>query len=572
MSLRVRRALVAGVLTAVAVAVPPAVVAVAGSVFTVTKTFDTDDGSCDADCSLREAIAAAAAVPGFDRIIFTEAAEFTHNLTLGQLRISSAVRIDGAGQRITVRSGGGGARVFRIDANAAAELVGLTIADGRADAGGVGNHGAGILNLGRLLLTGVTVRGGIAAGAGGGIYSSGVLTLVNSVVVDNSAAEGGGIASDGTLSVHASVVRDNVGTFSGGGIGNGGDAWVTDSTISGNSTSVDGGGVSNMGSLTMVGSTVSGNDAFDYGGGILNGLFSGEAELLLVNSTVSGNSSVFFQGGGVASFGTAVIRKTTVTGNAANAFFDSGGGLWSNGSISLQNSIVAGNSADGSAANGAADCASGGISSLGFNVFGQLTGCAADGPGDRTAQPAQVPQALLAPLDTNGGLTRTHALVYAETNPAPDIGGTCATVDQRGFSAPVDGPDPDSGVKCDAGSVEAAAARTVEVRLSSQTEPISVPASGGEVTLSFGVSYFEPETITVDMWGEITYPDGSTLSPVFGPVELVLIQGGGGGFLHTQPISGPSGLYIYQLFVGDFASRTIIGADAVAITKGAQPR
>ena len=36
--------------------------------FTVTKTADTNDGACDADCSLREAIIAANAAVGADVI------------------------------------------------------------------------------------------------------------------------------------------------------------------------------------------------------------------------------------------------------------------------------------------------------------------------------------------------------------------------------------------------------------------------------------------------------------------------------------------------------------------------
>ena len=37
--------------------------------FQVTKTFDSRDGACDADCSLREAIIAANARPGPDTVI-----------------------------------------------------------------------------------------------------------------------------------------------------------------------------------------------------------------------------------------------------------------------------------------------------------------------------------------------------------------------------------------------------------------------------------------------------------------------------------------------------------------------
>src|SRR5258708_38405387 len=40
------------------------------STFTVTKTADTNDGTCDSDCSLREALAAANANAGGDTIAF----------------------------------------------------------------------------------------------------------------------------------------------------------------------------------------------------------------------------------------------------------------------------------------------------------------------------------------------------------------------------------------------------------------------------------------------------------------------------------------------------------------------
>src|SRR6266511_211883 len=42
--------------------------ALAPGPFEVTKTADTNDGACDGDCSLREAISAANAAPGADTI------------------------------------------------------------------------------------------------------------------------------------------------------------------------------------------------------------------------------------------------------------------------------------------------------------------------------------------------------------------------------------------------------------------------------------------------------------------------------------------------------------------------
>src|SRR5437763_7386913 len=51
--------------------------------FVVTKTADTNDGACDGDCSLREAIIAANANPGPDTIILGE--NQTYTLTLGPI-------------------------------------------------------------------------------------------------------------------------------------------------------------------------------------------------------------------------------------------------------------------------------------------------------------------------------------------------------------------------------------------------------------------------------------------------------------------------------------------------------
>lgn len=57
-------------LLSIAVLFGAAWVAHAGTTFTVTKSADTDDNICDADCSLREAITAANNNPGQDTIAF----------------------------------------------------------------------------------------------------------------------------------------------------------------------------------------------------------------------------------------------------------------------------------------------------------------------------------------------------------------------------------------------------------------------------------------------------------------------------------------------------------------------
>src|SRR5262245_14689733 len=60
---RTLSAVLAALLTILALGMQPSSTAqAAGNTFTVSKTADTSDGTCDADCSLREAIVAANAV------------------------------------------------------------------------------------------------------------------------------------------------------------------------------------------------------------------------------------------------------------------------------------------------------------------------------------------------------------------------------------------------------------------------------------------------------------------------------------------------------------------------------
>ena len=80
----------------------------AASTLTVTKTADTNDGICNEDCSLREAIVAA--TPG-DSI---DVPVGTFILTLGsQLVIGVSVNLSGAGPDTTIiQAAAGGSRVF----------------------------------------------------------------------------------------------------------------------------------------------------------------------------------------------------------------------------------------------------------------------------------------------------------------------------------------------------------------------------------------------------------------------------------------------------------------------------
>ena len=127
--------------------------------FIVNKTADTNDGACDADCSLREAIIAANALAGVDTItvpagtyILTIAGTGDDASETGDLDIADDLTIIGAGPSITIIDGGGLERVIEI-------LPGS------------------LVNI-----SGVTIQNGNDSGMGGGIFNAGTLTLINSAV------------------------------------------------------------------------------------------------------------------------------------------------------------------------------------------------------------------------------------------------------------------------------------------------------------------------------------------------------------------------------------------------------
>jgi CSLREA domain-containing protein len=383
--------------------------------FPVTKTDDTDDGTCDPDCSLREAIDAANTNPGADDVPVPAG---TYLLTLGQLVVSDDLSIAGAGQADTILDGNASDRVFEIQYGIVAEISGVTIQNGYNT-----GSGGGILNDGDLTLTNSTVSGNYASGwgaGGGGIYNNpgGYLTLTNSRVSGNTAqgscwedcygGYGGGIHNWGNLTLTNSTVSGNNAVFGGygGGIWNRGGLTLTDSTVSGNYAGFRGGGIFSWGGSTLTNSTLSGNSA-PYGGGIFN--HGGNDYLTLTNSTVSGNTAT-----------------TPVGGGGIDRF------LFPNTAY-LANSVVADN--------GLRNCGSP-VGSLGYNLSDDAS-CGLTATGDLV-----VADAMLGPLQNNGGPTETHDLLPG--SPAIDAGSVSCPppdTDQRGVARP-------QGMDCDIGAVE----------------------------------------------------------------------------------------------------------------------
>ena len=264
--------------------------------------------------------------------------------------------------------------------------------------------------------------------SGGGILNEGVLTLQDCSLRDNVASAGGGLMNNGSLTILRCEIRDNVADGHGGenSMGRG-----------------SGGGIKNMvGPAVIVDSTISGNLCARNGGGIK---VSCSGTLDLVNSTVSGNHAEF-NGGGLEVRGIVTMTHSTIAGNEAGR---NGGGMYFKGTsdhvrgiLNFRNSIIAGNSPG--------DCFLGDNATIGANAHNLA--------GDDVCTPTHIGDPLLGPLASNGGATRTRALLPGSSAidaiPAADCP---LDTDQRGLPRPVAGSSPDApsaGASCDIGAFE----------------------------------------------------------------------------------------------------------------------
>ncbi len=384
--------------------------------FKVTKIADTDDGICDADCSLREAIAVSNANTKTDNAIIFDDSLFNMPQTItlpgGELKINSniVIAIVGRGSNLLTLSGGGAARVLSVGTGATVGIGGITITGGNTSA-----NGGGISNYGKLVVANSIIRDSRAADYGGGVFNgdSGLLNLEYSTVEGNTANIGGGLF----VSVNSNLT-------------------LAFSTIGGNTAVSDyGGGISSNGTISVNKSTVSDNS----GCGIYNGFIAD-----INDSTISGNITGG-NGGGIYSDVTLNINNSTIANNhSANQ----GGGVFRNaGTINARSSIFADNTAP------VAPDFAGILVSGGFNLIENTSGATINGlfDGNITNRDPQ-----LAPLSNYGGVTKTHAL--RPNSPAIDKGFSIGrNADQRGQPRPFDYPNipnPSNGNGSDIGAFE----------------------------------------------------------------------------------------------------------------------
>jgi len=267
--MKVFRSLFFSLILATAISIAPLQAAFALPVtWSVTKVADTFDGTCDADCSLREAIFAAAAG---DTIIF-DASLAGQTITLGSyLYLGKDLTIDGSALSSHIEiSGGDAIRVLYVQAGVAVNLVDLDITNGNFS-----GNGAGIYNLGTLNITNCSLSDHISTHGGAVFNNEGIVNVVNSTFSGNSAGDGGAIYTTGAGSVDIanSTFSGNSATAGSGGAIytiSGGEVTILNSTFAGNSTTANGAGLYNhTGNLTLkntiMADSVSGEDCYTTG-------------------------------------------------------------------------------------------------------------------------------------------------------------------------------------------------------------------------------------------------------------------------------------------------------------------
>lgn len=478
------------------------------TVFMVTTT--EDELNNDGDVSLREAIQAAnlkaagsysssSTVPitaTTPLIVIVPAGYYTLTLAgagedanaTGDLDVTGALVLYGAGEGQTIIDGNQLDRVFDIHTGATVTLLNLTIRNGKAEEGapGVdgpgakGADGGGIANDGTLTLTTVSLLGNTAGkggdgigprpnytaggdgGRGGAIFNSGQLVIRASQVISNTAGVGGSSVTSGGLGV---CPQSGGNGGHGGAIYNQGTALLTEVKLVGNTAGSagsgfssdqyggSGGGLYNEGDLTLVASSVSNNKSGHGGGGVC---YPGNAP--------EGTSFGFpGAGGGIFNTGTLEILFSTINNNTTaggGSIFTShggcprsggeGGGIANTSTLTVTLSTVSGNHTgnggtslfcSAGAGSGAGIQNTGQALLLGVTISNNITGDEAQGGTNRggsgggifTTSPVRVKSTLIAGNQaTAAGPDCIGVLASTRYNLIGDLAGCAITENEEG--------------------------------------------------------------------------------------------------------------------------------------------
>ncbi|MEM6470045.1 MAG: choice-of-anchor Q domain-containing protein, partial [Planctomycetota bacterium] len=360
-------------------------------VITVDNLLDESDGDfSNGDLSLREAIERASLLNNGYTITFANGLQNqTINLTLGELTIAGDLTIDGdlnndGRPEITIDAGNG--------------------PDGEFGSG----DGTRIFNISdgdssssnrNVVLAGLTLTGGDSDGEGGAIRNAEDLTIRDSTISGNSAQTLGGAIFSLNFSGATGQLK------------------VINSSLVNNRAGVAGGAVraSLVVSFELTDSLIAFNSAPE-GGGIYS-----NADLTILNSTLSTNSATG-NGGGIYNIGEVNISHSTISDNTATsgqAIYELDG---TDVSYTVSQSIIGGTVFNAALTGD-------------HNLFGQTVTITGTNNQQNT-------DPKLGPLQDNGGLTHTHALLpgspainAGDPNAVAGVGGV-PQFDQRGTGFP----------------------------------------------------------------------------------------------------------------------------------------
>lgn len=444
--------------------------------FPVTKTADTSDGVCNADCSLREAIIAANASPGVDTVtvpagtyLLSRTGANEDLATTGDLDLRGDIIINGAGATLTIIDGVSQDRIFDVIDGITTEIRNLTLKNGLT----IDDSGAGMYNRGITTLKNVRFEGNVSNIYGGAIENRGTgrLTIDTGYFKGNCSFSGGALDSTIGLTIVNSIFDANVPVLKGG---------INCPNSDGAAIHVQD-GIATIDNSTFINNIGEVGAISGYGG-----------SLTVTNSTIANNRGL---GGGNSPTGPGGIAPQTPTiaisvvnsTIASNTAFQAGGGVF--GPVALVNSIVANNIAPSGA-----DC-SGSVVSNGYNIFGSIAGCSVGlQASDRVVNPS------LGALTVDTGTGQSYLPLLA-ASPAIDTANpaACPATDQIGKSRPIDGDGNGSAI-CDIGAFEYAVPVTANVcptgcQYKTIQAAINAATAGSTVTVGSG-TYRERLTIS----------------------------------------------------------------------------
>ncbi|WP_028982414.1 choice-of-anchor Q domain-containing protein [Sporocytophaga myxococcoides] len=365
-----------------------------------------------------------------DTIIFSPAV-YNSKILLseGPLTISQNLVILGPGQEKLSISGSNGWSVLNIAPAVTAFISGITITEGNIQPYDNNDlHSGAIYSQGNLTMEFVSIKGNTA----GAIYNSGSLTLTKVNISDN-------------------VVYTGLYQGDAGAIYNLGIAVIKDCEISNNRgfgvfLDAGTGGISNLGTMSIYNSSINRNiSSGEYSSGA--GGIKNSGNLNIVNSTISSNTTSSRGGSpaGIYNVNVLNIEHSTIAFNITNSM---GGfarsGIFSGGTLTIKNTIIALNGPEylyqiaedyqayGELLNIDGEIR-GTVNDLGYNFIGVSEGTNLTAPTSKIGYVTKPIKPLLGPLQNNGGITSTHALLEGSRCINGGKFTNSTTYDQRGY-------------------------------------------------------------------------------------------------------------------------------------------